>query len=146
MLEQDDRPSIYYFYDNILLDLKIIYDIFIRVPDTSNSYLKDCLKAYIIDTGKSLSEPNNTIKKKTINENTALCIHWIDNILALKRRIYDIVLNCFKNVQLFDVVINSAFQIFINAFDPASEYLTVYLDHSIKNYQEVRLSRIFLFL
>ena len=102
--------------------------------------MKQSLKKYIIEKGKSICESNYSIDKKSINENTLICINWVNKIINLKKYIYNIVLNCFNNDRIFDVIINASFQNFINGFDRATEYLAVYLDYYIKNTQEVNIN------
>lgn len=137
-----------------LKDLSILYELVSRV-DPQKAALRKALSARIIELGteieKTLLSTDFSIaqqaeaveatggaekaKAKPLNaaaQQTAAAIKWVDDVLALKDKFDRIWSKCFDEDLILQTALTKSFSDFINHFNRASEYVSLFIDDNLK--------------
>lgn len=84
--------------------LKTMYSVFIRVPDTIQ-HIINCMGPYILDEGKKLVSNEENLKDP---------LKFTEALLTFKKQIDDLIVFSFNNDMLFQKARDGAFQEFMN--------------------------------
>jgi cullin 3 len=130
-------------------DLSNVYDLNSRV-DPKKAALKDAVQKRIVAIGSEINNNNHSAtaqplnndsgqhkqqegeKDKTINQQTASAIKWVDDVLKLKAKYDRIWEQAFRKDSGLEKALEYSFQEFINANHRSSEHLSLYLDEYLK--------------
>ncbi|KAI1302773.1 Cullin [Xylaria venustula] len=135
-------------------DLKILFSLVSRVDEKVSS-LSDALSLRITGLGieieKNLSNTDFSIaqgaaveeptgdgekpKSKPLNaaaQHTAAAIKWVDDVLQLKDKFDQLWIACFDRKPVIETTLTRSFSGFINRFDRASEYVSLFIDDNLK--------------
>ena len=72
------------------------------------------------------------VSERSLNQQTAAAIQWVDDVLQLKDKYDGVLKNAFKEDQNLQTAFTRSFAEFINAFDRISEYLSLFFDENMK--------------
>lgn len=131
--------------------LKSVYTLNTRV-DPSKQALTNVVKKQIVEMGRQINSTALTLslaptqrpekgtdqsekgkeKEKPLNQQTAIAIQWVDDILALKARFDKIWEESFSRDQGLQKSIMASFADFINMNTRSSEYLSLFFDENLK--------------
>ncbi|KAI1426598.1 Cullin [Xylaria sp. FL1777] len=135
-------------------DLKILYSLVLRVDDKLSS-LRNALSLRIMELGNEIEQNlNNTDfsiaegaatedptgdgekpKPKPLNaaaQLTAAAIKWVDDVLQLKDKFDRLWVACFDRKAVIETTLTRSFSGFINRFDRASEFVSLFIDDNLK--------------
>ncbi|KAK5634127.1 hypothetical protein RRF57_009841 [Xylaria bambusicola] len=137
-----------------LEDLRILFSLVLRVDDKVTS-LRNALSLRVMELGNEIEQNlNNTdfsvapdtgagepagdgekTKPKTLNaaaQLTAAAIKWVDDVLQLKDKFDQLWVACFDRKAVIETALTRSFSTFINRFDRASEYVSLFIDDNLK--------------
>ncbi len=135
-------------------DLKILYSLVSRVDDKVSS-LRNALALRVMELGNEIEQNlNNTDfsiaqggatedptgdgekpKPKPPNaaaQLTAAAIKWVDDVLRLKDKFDQLWVACFDRKAVIETALTRSFSGFINRFDRASEFVSLFIDDNLK--------------
>ncbi|TRX90061.1 hypothetical protein FHL15_008980 [Xylaria flabelliformis] len=135
-------------------DLKILYTLVSRVDDKVPA-LRNALAVRVMELGNeieqnlnntdfsiaqgpSTEEPNGDGEKpkpKALNaaaQLTAAAIKWVDDVLQLKDKFDQLWVACFDRKAVIETALTRSFSGFINRFDRASEFVSLFIDDNLK--------------
>ncbi|KAI0817107.1 Cullin [Xylaria sp. FL0064] len=135
-------------------DLKILFTLASRVDEQVPS-LRNALSLRIDELGNEIEQNlNNTdfsiaqgsateepigdgekAKPKTLNaagQLTAAAIKWVDDVLQLKDKFDQLWVACFDRKAVIETALTRSFSAFINRFDRASEFVSLFIDDNLK--------------
>ncbi|KAI1445307.1 putative cullulin 3 [Annulohypoxylon stygium] len=137
-----------------LEDLRILYQLLARV-DTKKNVLRKVLSARVVELGLEIEqvlkgtdfsiaqqaseeEPADGAEKskpKTLTaaaQQTAAAVKWVDDVLSLKDKFDVLWSTCFEEDLILQTALTKSFSDFINSFDRSSEYVSLFIDDSLK--------------
>jgi cullin 3 len=137
--------------NNKIDDLSILYQLVARVDNTKTS-LQNILQKRVVQLGmeieKTLKNTDFSIgaaegddaggegeKVKSLTpaaQQTAAAIKWVDDVLQLKDKFDIIWSSCFNEDKLIETALTKSFTEFINIFGRSSEYVSLFIDDSLK--------------
>lgn len=132
-------------------DLSILYRLITRV-DANKTALRDMMQKRVVELGidieKALKDANPSSvpgggggggddgdKGKTPNpaaQQTAAAIKWVDDVLRLKDKFDGLLSRCFEDDLVMQTALTKSFSEFINLFGRCSEYVSLFIDDSLK--------------
>ncbi|RWA06000.1 hypothetical protein EKO27_g9112 [Xylaria grammica] len=136
-------------------DLRILFSLVSRVDDKVPS-LRNALAIRVMELGNEIEQNlNNTDsniaqgaapeepiggdrekpKPKPLNaaaQLTASAIKWVDDVLLLKDKFDRLWVECFDRKVIIETALTRSFSGFINRFDRASEFVSLFIDDSLK--------------
>ncbi|KAK0728932.1 Cullin [Apiosordaria backusii] len=137
-------------------DLGILYHLIARI-DKSKNTLKTNLQSRVMELGLEIEQTlKNTDfsaptaagasgeaedavegvdKPKALSpaaQQTAAAIKWVDDVLKLKGKFDTLLENCFNNDLVIQSAITKSFADFINMFERSSEFVSLFIDDSLK--------------
>ncbi|KAK4681114.1 hypothetical protein QC764_104610 [Podospora pseudoanserina] len=137
-------------------DLGILYQLISRI-DKSKNTLKTSLMGRVMELGLEIEQTlKNTDfsapaaagaagegeegaegadKPKALSpvaQQTAAAIKWVDDVLKLKGKFDSMLENCFSNDLIIQSAITKSFADFINMFDRGAEFVSLFIDDSLK--------------
>jgi cullin 3 len=130
-------------------DLSNVFDLNSRV-DPKKAALKDAVQKRIVSIGSEINNNNYSAtaqpstdgsgqekqqeaeKDRTINQQTASAIKWVDEVLSLKAKYERIWEQAFRKDSGLEKALEYSFQEFINVNHRSSEHLSLYLDEYLK--------------
>ncbi|KAF9163249.1 Cullin-3 [Actinomortierella ambigua] len=122
--------------NNRVEDLERMYKLFGRVKTGSkelqqgiSEYIKDCGKA--INTSASVASSADGTEKGA-GPGVAEAIRWVQDVLDLKDRFNDILINAFAKEKAFETAFNAAFETFVNKNPKAPEFISLFIDDKLK--------------
>ncbi|KAJ3271112.1 hypothetical protein HDV01_007049 [Terramyces sp. JEL0728] len=117
--------------------LMTMYDLFKRVP-TGHPEMRQALAAHIKDLGKQIPAPDSTEKSKS-----GVTIEWVEAMLQLNFKFEGLLSACFNSNPLFEADIDSAMQTVINSCQKSPEYVSLYMDHVLRQQSKGKLAEDF---
>ncbi|KAJ3257177.1 hypothetical protein HK103_004875 [Boothiomyces macroporosus] len=118
--------------------LMTMYDIFKRVP-TGHPEMRQALAAYIKELGRQIPSPESAEKSSKSNST----IKWVEAMLQLNMKFENLLTTCFNNDTLFEADINSAMQTVVNGCQESPEYVSLYMDHILRQQNKGKLDEDF---
>lgn len=135
-------------------DLRILYTLVSRVDDKVPA-LRNALAVRVMELGTEIEQNlNNTdfsIAQGTSTEEqagdgekakpkalsaaaqlTAAAIQWVDDVLLLKDKFDQLWIQCFERKAIIETALTRSFSGFINRFDRASEFVSLFIDDNLK--------------
>ncbi|PHH69453.1 hypothetical protein CDD80_6733 [Ophiocordyceps camponoti-rufipedis] len=133
-------------------DLSILYKLISRV-DEHKTALRDMLQTRVVELGleietvlKNTDFSTTTTEgddhgeggertNKTVNQSaqqTAAAVKWIDDVLRLKDKFDRLLSDCFQDDLVIQTALTKSFTDFIRLFWRSSEYVSLYIDDSLK--------------
>jgi cullin 3 len=133
-------------------DLANVFDLNARV-DPKKAALKEAVQKRIVALGWEINNNNSSTAalisegtaeparkeggekaapEKSVNQQTASAIKWVDDVLELKAKYDGIWAEAFKRDPNMEKALEYSFQEFINANPRSSEHLSLYLDEYLK--------------
>ncbi|CAF2972806.1 unnamed protein product [Rotaria sp. Silwood2] len=104
-------------------DLATMYKLFERVPN-GHLTIADCMSNYLREQGRALVTENTDDGKNAIT--------YVQNLLDLKDTFDHFLKNAFNEDKTFKKRINSDFEYFINLNQRSPEYLSLFIDETLK--------------
>lgn len=138
--------------NNRMEDLAIVYELSSRV-DPKKTALKDAVQKRIVALGWEINNSNSStgallseataeaakkdgadkaVAEKSVNQQTASAVKWVDDVLELKAKYDGIWAEAFKRDPHMEKALEYSFQEFVNANSRSSEHLSLYLDEYLK--------------
>lgn len=135
-------------------DLRILYALVSRV-DEKVPALRNALAVRVMELGNDIEQNlHNTDfsivqgpvaeepagdgekpKPKSLNaaaQLTAAAIKWVDDVLLLKDKFDHLWVTCFDRKGVIETALTRSFSTFINRFDRASEFVSLFIDDNLK--------------
>ncbi|KAI0538095.1 Cullin [Xylaria digitata] len=135
-------------------DLKILFSLVSRVDDKVPS-LRNALAVRVMELGNEIEQNLNSTdfstaqgatteeltgdgekpKPKALNaaaQLTAAAIKWVDDVLLLKDKFDHLWVTCFDRKAVIETALTRSFSGFINRFDRSSEFVSLFIDDSLK--------------
>jgi cullin 3 len=131
-------------------DLANVFDLNSRV-DPKKTALKDAVQRRIVALGWEINNSNSSAvisssngaseqaskaesgkSERSVNQQTASAIKWVDDVLELKAKYDRLWEEAFKKDNNMEKALEYSFQEFINANQRSSEHLSLYLDEYLK--------------
>ncbi|KAI0875987.1 Cullin [Hypoxylon argillaceum] len=135
-------------------DLSILYSLVSRVDDKVPA-LRNALAVRVMELGNEIEQNlNNTDfsivqvadteepagdgekpKPKPLNASaqlTAAAVKWVDDVLRLKDKFDQLWVACFDRKAVIEAALTRSFSTFINRFDRASEFVSLFIDDNLK--------------
>lgn len=131
-------------------DLSILYRLIARV-DNEKTSLRDIMSKRVVELGLEIENVvKNTDfslaqaegedgaeadKAKPLNaaaQQTAASIKWVDDVLLLKDKFDNLLIQCFENDLVIQTALTKSFTSFINLFTRSSEYVSLFMDDTLK--------------
>ncbi|KAI1124629.1 Cullin [Nemania abortiva] len=135
-------------------DLSILYSLVSRVDDKVPA-LRNALAVRVMELGNEIEQNlNNTdfsivqgasteettgdgekSKPKSLNaaaQLTAAAVKWVDDVLQLKDKFDQLWVACFDRKAVIETALTRSFSTFINRFDRASEFVSLFIDDNLK--------------
>lgn len=103
-------------------ELKLMYDVYIRVEETLTFIIKK-MDPFIIQEGEKLVLSAELQKKP---------LEMVRKLLALKTEIDGLIANSFQNDMRFQKARDQAFQTFMNKFKQTPSFIALYMDQAQK--------------
>ncbi|KAJ6446186.1 SCF ubiquitin ligase subunit CulC [Purpureocillium lavendulum] len=133
-----------------LENMAILYKLISRIDETKSA-LREILQKRIVELGLDIEnslrntdfstaqggdgEEGDGEKVKTLNpaaQQTAAAIKWVDDVLKLKDKFDTILSQCFQDDLVMQTSLSKSFSDFINMFNRASEYVSLFIDDNLK--------------
>ncbi|KAL6828256.1 Cullin [Trichoderma camerunense] len=131
-------------------DLSILYRLISRVDDKKTA-LREILQKRVVELGLEIEnvlkntdfstgqgegeDGGDGDKAKTLNpaaQQTAAAIRWVDDVLRLKDKFDYMLEACFQDDLVLQTALTKSFADFINLFNRSSEYVSLFIDDSLK--------------
>ncbi|KAF4594550.1 SCF ubiquitin ligase subunit CulC [Ophiocordyceps camponoti-floridani] len=137
-------------------DLSILYKLISRVDDNKTA-LRNMLQTRVVELGLEIetvlkntdfstttttttTEADENVESgektnKTVNhsaQQTAAAVKWIDDVLRLKDKFDRLLSSCFQEDLVIQTALTKSFTDFIRLFWRSSEYVSLYIDDSLK--------------
>ncbi|PFH60628.1 hypothetical protein XA68_10639 [Ophiocordyceps unilateralis] len=134
-------------------DLSILYKLIARV-DANKTALRDMLQKRVVELGLEIEHAlkgtdfsavgqgeadeageGGDKANKTLNhaaQQTAAAIKWVDDVLRLKDKFDKLLSGCFQDDLVIQTALTKSFTDFIRLFSRSSEYVSLYMDDSLK--------------
>ncbi|KAI1266879.1 Cullin-domain-containing protein [Xylariaceae sp. FL1019] len=135
-------------------DLKILYTLISRVDDKVVK-LQNALASRVMDLGleteQTLGNTDFSVPQEPATENSegaadkakpkvlnaaaqlsAAAIKWVDDVLTLKDKFDRLWIECFERKAVIETALTRSFSSFINRFDRASEFVSLFIDDNLK--------------
>lgn len=133
-------------------DLANVFDLVVRV-DPRRVPLKNAIQKRVVDLGNEINKTTNaaatekivkptskddkadgekSAPDKSMNQQTAAAISWVEEVLKLKAKFDAIWETAFKRDNVLEKALEVSFQDFINANNRSSEHLSLFLDEYLK--------------
>jgi cullin 3 len=148
------ESGVQYMVDNEKLDdLSLVYDLEARV-NAQKPELTRAIQKIITDLGTEINnaalatsqappqpaaaqddqgeEKQKSGGARQINQQTVAALKWVEDILALKARFENIAFFAFSSDQTISTAITRSLADVINAFNRASEYISLFIDENMK--------------
>ncbi|KAI0396062.1 Cullin-domain-containing protein [Xylariaceae sp. FL0594] len=87
------------------------------------------------EKGKENEAEKEKAKAKPLNASaqlTAAAVKWVDDVLCLKDKFDRLWVECFERKPIVETSLTRSFTSFINRFDRASEYVSLFIDDNLK--------------
>jgi len=134
-----------------LENMAILYKLISRI-DEKKTALRETLQKRIVELGLDIEQSlRNTDfstaqagegedggdgeKTRVLNpaaQQTAAAIKWVDDVLKLKDKFDTILRQCFQDDLVMQTSLSKSFSDFINMFNRASEYVSLFIDDNLK--------------
>lgn len=138
-------------------DLSILYQLISRV-DPNKTQLKNTLQVRVMDLGLDIEkalkttdfsvpapsgegdEASKEVQEKAkapqplsaTAQQTAAAIKWVDDVLRLKDKFDYLWVHCFNEDLILQSAVTKSFSDFINMFNRSSEYVSLFIDDTLK--------------
>ncbi|KAH6606495.1 hypothetical protein Trco_005648 [Trichoderma cornu-damae] len=129
-------------------DLSILYKLISRVDDKKTA-LREILQKRVVELGLEIENvlkdtdfstaqgggEDDGDKGKALNpaaQQTAAAIRWVDDVLRLKDKFDYMLTTCFQEDLVIQTALTKSFSDFINLFNRSSEYVSLFIDDSLK--------------
>ncbi|KAI4104034.1 MAG: hypothetical protein L6R37_003516 [Teloschistes peruensis] len=150
-----ESTGVKFMLDNDRLsDLEMIYELSSWV-DPKKEELKNAVQKRIVEQGEEINsaakdlsntpaakpskadadkdeEGGKSIPARPINQQTAAAIKWVDDVLQLKDKYDQVLVQAFQSDQGLQTGFTRSFSDFINGFERSSEYLSLFFDENMK--------------
>ena len=126
IVEMEGSGVVHMLKNNRIDDLQTMYKIFGRVAD-GHKTIGECVSRYLREEGKALVTQSTEESSQQIN-----AVSYIQNLLELKDRFDNFLINSFNNDKYFKQVISGDFEYFLNLNRCSPEYLSLFIDDKLK--------------
>jgi len=123
LVEMENSGCVPMFRDNKIDDLKRMYSLFSRRPNTLNE-LRNAMFEYIKKLGLGLVSDQ---------EAGGQPVKFVENLLALRDKFEKIVSDAFRDEKQSQKKLKEAFEAFINKDARVANYLALYIDEQLKS-------------
>merc|ERR1719242_2547479 len=126
IVEMEGSGVVHMLKNNRMEDLACMYKLFGRVSD-GHKTIGDCVSTYLREEGKALVTQSAEENSQQTN-----AVTYIQNLLELKDRFDNFLVNSFSNDKYFKQVISGDFEYFLNLNKRSPEYLSLFIDDKLK--------------
>ena len=126
IVEMEGSGVVHMLKNNRIEDLQTMYKIFGRVSD-GHKTIGECVSRYLREEGKALVTQSTEETSQQTN-----AVTYIQNLLELKDRFDNFLINSFQNDKYFKQVISGDFEYFLNLNRCSPEYLSLFIDDKLK--------------
>ena len=126
IVEMEGSGVVHMLKNNRMEDLACMYKLFGRVSD-GHKTIGDCVSTYLREEGKALVTQSAEENSQQTN-----AVTYIQNLLELKDRFDNFLINSFSNDKYFKQVISGDFEFFLNLNQRSPEYLSLFIDDKLK--------------
>lgn len=126
IVEMEGSGVVHMLKNNRIEDLLTMYKIFGRVSD-GHKTIGECVSRYLREEGKALVTQSTEETSQQTN-----AVTYIQNLLELKDRFDNFLINSFQNDKYFKQVISGDFEYFLNLNRCSPEYLSLFIDDKLK--------------
>ena len=126
IVEMEGSGVVHMLKNNRMEDLACMYKLFGRVSD-GHKTIGEFLSKYLREEGKALVTQATEESSHQIN-----AVTYIQNLLELKDRFDNFLVNSFSNDKYFKQVISGDFEYFLNLNQRSPEYLSLFIDDKLK--------------
>lgn len=126
IVEMEGSGVVHMLKNNRMEDLACMYKLFGRVSD-GHKTIGECVSKYLREEGKALVTQATEESSQQTN-----AVTYIQNLLELKDRFDNFLVNSFSNDKYFKQVISGDFEYFLNLNQRSPEYLSLFIDDKLK--------------
>lgn len=126
IVEMEGSGVVHMLKNNRMEDLACMYKLFGRVSD-GHKTIGECVSRYLREEGKALVTQSTDENSQQTN-----AVTYIQNLLELKDRFDNFLINSFSNDKYFKQVISGDFEYFLNLNQRSPEYLSLFIDDKLK--------------
>jgi len=126
IVEMEGSGVVHMLKNNRKEDLACMYKLFGRVTD-GHKTIGECVSRYLREEGKALVTQSTDESSQQTN-----AVTYIQNLLELKDRFDNFLINSFSNDKYFKQVISGDFEYFLNLNQRSPEYLSLFIDDKLK--------------
>ena len=126
IVEMEGSGVVHMLKDNRMKDLACMYKLFGRVSD-GHKTIGECVSRYLREEGKASVTQSTEESSQQTN-----AVTYIQNLLELKDRFDNFLINSFSNDKYFKQVISGDFEYFLNLNQRSPEYLSLFIDDKLK--------------
>jgi len=126
IVEMEGSGVVHMLKNNRMADLACMYKLFGRVSD-GHKTIGECVSKYLREEGKALVTQATEEASQQTN-----AVTYIQNLLELKDRFDNFLVNSFSNDKYFKQVISGDFEYFLNLNQRSPEYLSLFIDDKLK--------------
>jgi cullin 3 len=123
LVEMETSGCQYMFKEDKLEDLKMMYNLFSRVPSTLD-FIRDSLSEYVKKAGLEIVADQETVRDP---------IQFVQRMLELKEKFDKIIKESFRDDKKFLKRLKEAFESFINKDTRCAAHLASYVDDLLKS-------------
>jgi len=126
IVEMEGSGVVHMLKNNRMEDLACMYKLFGRVLD-GHKTIGESVSSYLREEGKALVTQSTDENSQQTN-----AVTYIQNLLELKDRFDNFLINSFSNDKYFKQVISGDFEYFLNLNQRSPEYLSLFIDDKLK--------------
>jgi len=126
IVEMEGSGVVHMLKNNRMEDLACMYKLFGRVSE-GHKTIGECVSRYLREEGKALVTQATEESSQQTN-----AVTYIQNLLELKDRFDNFLVNSFSNDKYFKQVISGDFEYFLNLNQRSPEYLSLFIDDKLK--------------
>jgi len=126
IVEMEGSGVVHMLKNNRMEDLACMYKLFGRVSE-GHKTIGECVSKYLREEGKALVTQATEESSQQTN-----AVTYIQNLLELKDRFDNFLVNSFSNDKYFKQVISGDFEYFLNLNQRSPEYLSLFIDDKLK--------------
>jgi len=126
IVEMEGSGVVHMLKNNRMEDLACMYKLFGRVLE-GHKTIGESVSSYLREEGKALVTQSTDENSQQTN-----AVTYIQNLLELKDRFDNFLINSFSNDKYFKQVISGDFEYFLNLNQRSPEYLSLFIDDKLK--------------
>jgi len=127
IVEMEGSGVVHMLKNNRMPDLACMYKLFGRIVSEGHKTIGEAVSKYLREEGKALVTQATDEQSQQTN-----AVTYIQNLLELKDRFDDFLIQSFSNDKYFKQVISGDFEYFLNLNTRSPEFLSLFIDDKLK--------------